>query len=52
MSKNVKNRQTVINEMSRGTWRCLKRDRDIGAEAVLSDVKTAFTFTPPELCLP
>ena len=26
--------------------RCLKRDRDIGRKAMLSDVKTAFTFIP------
>ena len=32
--------------MSIGIWRRLKRDRDIGRKAVLSDVKTAFTFTP------
>ena len=40
------NRQTVVNEMSRGIKRCLKRDRDFDRKAVLSDVKTAFTCTP------
>ena len=34
------------NVLSIGIWRRLKRDRDIGRKAVLSDVKTAFTFTP------
>ena len=34
------------NVISIGIWRRLKRDRDIGRKAVLSDVKTAFTFTP------
>ena len=33
------------NVISIGIWRRLKRDRDIGRKAVLSDVKTAFTFT-------
>ena len=30
----------------REIWRRLKRDRDIGRKAVLSDVKTTFTCTP------
>ena len=30
----------------REIWRRLKRDRDIGRKAVLSDVKTAFMCTP------
>ena len=34
------------NVISGGIWRRLKRDRDIGRKAVLSDVKTAFTLTP------
>ena len=34
------------NVISIGIWCRLKRDRDIGRKAVLSDVKTAFTFTP------
>ena len=38
--------QTVVNEIRREIWRCLKRDRDIGRKAVLSHVKTAFTCTP------
>ena len=32
-------------------YRCLKRDRDIGRMAVLSDVKTAFTCTPALNCV-
>ena len=36
--------QTAVNEISIGIWHCLKRDRD---KAVLGDVKTAFTCTPP-----
>ena len=40
------NRQTVVNEISREILCCLKLDRDIGRKAVLSDLKTAFTFTP------
>ena len=38
--------QIVDNVISIGIWRHLKRDRDIGRKVVLSDVKTAFTFTP------
>ena len=26
-----------------GIWRCLKRERDIGTKAKLSDIKTAFS---------
>ena len=44
--KFTQNCQIVDNVISRGIWRRLKRDRDIGRKAVLSDVKTAFTFTP------
>ena len=44
--KITQNRQTVVNEISREIKRCLKRDRDIGRKAVLSDVKTAFVFNP------
>ena len=44
--KFTQNCQTVDNVISIGIWRRLKRDRDIGRKAVLSDVKTAFTFTP------
>ena len=44
--KFTQNCQTVNNVISIGIWRRLKRDRDIGRKAVLSDVKTAFTFTP------
>ena len=32
------NRQPVVNELSREIWRCLKRDRDIGRKAALSEV--------------
>ena len=44
--KFTQNCQIVDNVISIGIWRRLKRDRDIGRKAVLSDVKTAFTFTP------
>ena len=44
--KFTQNFQIVENVISIGIWRRLKRDRDIGRKAVLSDVKTAFTFTP------
>ena len=42
----TQNRLTVVNVISIEIKRCLKRDRDIGRKAVLSDVKTAFTCTP------
>ena len=32
--------------ISRGIWRCLKRQRDISRKAMLSDVKTACRCTP------
>ena len=38
--------QTVVNEVSIEIQRRLKRERDIGRKAVLSDVNTAFTCTP------
>ena len=44
--KFTQNCQIVDNVISIGIWRLLKRDRDIGRKVVLSDVKTAFTFTP------
>ena len=44
--KFTQNCQIADNVLSIGIWRRLKRDRDIGRKAVLSDVKTAFTFTP------
>ena len=44
--KFTQNCQIVDNVISEGIWRRLKRDRDIGRKAVLSDVKTAFTLTP------
>ena len=33
---------TLVNVLSGETWCCLKRERDIGTKAKLSDVKTAF----------
>ena len=44
--KFTQNCQIVDNVLSIGIWRRLKRDRDIGRKAVLSDVKRAFTLTP------
>ena len=44
--KFTQSRQTMVNEISRGIWHCLKRDSNIGRKAVLSDVKTAFKCTP------
>ena len=44
--KFTQNRQTVVNEIGREIYCRLKRDRDIGRKALLSDLKTAFTFTP------
>ena len=40
--KFTQNCQIVDNVISIGIWRRLKRDRDIGRKAVLSDVKTAY----------
>ena len=40
------NRQTVVMVISIEIQPCLKRDRDIGRKAELSDVITAFTCTP------
>ena len=40
--KFTQNRKTLVNVLSRGIWRCLKRERDIGGKAMLSDVKTAY----------
>ena len=48
--KFTQNCQIVDNVISTGIWRRLKCDRDIGRKAVLSDVKTAFTFTPALSC--
>ena len=49
--KFTQNRKTLVYVLNRGIWRCLKRERDIGTKAMLSDVKTAFrwnpTLTPP-----
>ena len=44
--KFTQNRQTVVNKISREIQRCLKRDRDIGRKAVISDIKSTCTFTP------
>ena len=44
--KFTQNGLRVVNEMSIAIQRCLKPDRGIGKKAVLSDVKTAFTYTP------
>ena len=47
MSKKfTQNRKTLVNVLSRGIWCCLKRERDIGTKATLSDVKTAFRWNP------
>ena len=35
-------RKTLVYVLNRGIWHCLKRARDIGTKAMLSDVKTAF----------
>ena len=45
--KFTQNRLTVVFETSIEILRYLKRERDIGRKAVLSDVKTAFTCAPP-----
>ena len=42
----TQNHQTEVKEMSREIQGRLKRDRDIGRKAVLSDFKTAFKCTP------
>ena len=44
--KFTENRQTVVSKIRREIKCRLKRDRDIGRKAVLSDLKTAFTCTP------
>ena len=38
--KFTQNRKTLVNVLSGGIWRCLKRERDLGTKATLSDVKT------------
>ena len=41
----AQNRKTLVNEISRRIWRCLKRERDrYRQKCPVSDVKTAFTF--------
>ena len=42
--KFTQNRKTLVYVLNRGIWRCLKRARDIGTKAMLSDVKTAFRW--------
>ena len=32
----------MVNVLNGGIWHCLKRERDIGTKATLSDVQTAF----------
>ena len=44
--KFTQNCKTVDNALSGGIWRCLKRERDIGRKAMLSDVKTTFKWNP------
>ena len=44
--KFTQNRKTLVNVLSGGIWRCLKRERDIGTKATLSDEKTAFRRNP------
>ena len=50
MSKNhpkiYTNCKTLVNVLSGEIWRFLKRERDIGTKATLSDVKTAFRWNP------
>ena len=36
--KFTENRKTLVNVLSGGIWHCLKRERDIGTKATLSDV--------------
>ena len=42
LKKFTQNCKTLANVLNGGIWRCLKRERDIGTKAMLSDVKTAF----------
>ena len=38
--KFTQNHKTLVNVLSGGIWRCLKRERDIGTKASLNNVKT------------
>ena len=42
IQKFTQNRKTLVNVLSGAIWHCLKRERDIGTKATLSDIKTAF----------
>ena len=44
--KFTQNRKTLVNVLSGAIWRCLKRERDFGTKATLSEVKTAFRWNP------
>ena len=39
------NPKTLVDKITRGIWRSLKSERDIGRKAMLSDVKAAFRLT-------
>ena len=36
--KFAEKRKTLVNVLSGGIWRCLKRERDVGTKATFSDV--------------
>ena len=42
IQKFTQNRKTLVNVLNGAIWQCLKRERDIGTKATLSDIKTAF----------
>ena len=42
IQKFTQKRKTLVNVLSGAIWHCLKRERDIGTKATLSDIKTAF----------
>ena len=44
--KFTQNRKTLVDILSGGIWRCMKRERDIGTKATSSVVKTAFRLNP------
>ena len=46
IQKFTQNCKALVNVLSGGIWRWLKRERDIGIKATLSDVKTAFRWNP------
>ena len=45
--KFTQNHKTLVNVLSGGIWRFLKRERDIGTKATLSDVKTVKVIQVP-----